>query len=157
MFTSKKHPELNEQFIHRYWQHLLYWSAFLNEIDDCKRLLNVISQKMEKEEENRIKQLELIKTFYPAREALLLEEREKNKMMNPQEVQNDKDKVETRVNITNTNNNDGTNGFYNVGGGLILKSTIKNDSHSDGAIIHRIEPDSFFSISPSKISLMCSA
>ena len=142
---SNKHPELNEQFIHRYWQHLLYWSAFLNEIDDCKQLLNVISQKMEKEEENRIKQLELIKTFYPAREALLLEEREKNKMMNPQEVQNDKDKVETRVNITNTNNNDGTNGFYNVGGGLILKSTIKNDSHSDGAIIHRIEPDSFFS------------
>ena len=74
---SNKHPELNEQFIHRYWQHLLYWSAFLNEIDDCKRLLNVISQKMEKKEENRIKQLELIKTFYPAREALLLEEREK--------------------------------------------------------------------------------
>ena len=54
MFKSGLYAaELNESLIDKYRLHLLYWSAYLDEIEHCRNMLNlpVIKQESDKMEE----------------------------------------------------------------------------------------------------------
>ena len=141
MFESGLYAELNPSLIDRYRLHLLYWSAYLNEIEHCRRILEFARNKVGKviKWKNELKVVKAI--VYPGQRSTVDKSSWGRSDSVDANISNKSESlsVETRIDITrNEQSHDGLVCLFDPGGGLVLKPTVDGDVTSKGAIVAKI-------------------